>query len=183
MFYLDSNSNKYYIGRAFSYGDIQYSHSAATHAKFTELGFTQVIIGARPDNQFYIVSGPDLTGAYTSTARDLNQLKLNFILREKLASRQTLSASDWLVTRNQELGTAIPANYVTYRAAVRSASDSRCNEIAAATDVADLEALIKAPAEIEDTNNPGTFITNPDAMTQYPDVIDEESEVATDYGL
>ena len=109
MFYLDSNNNKYYIGRAFSYGDYQYNHSAATHAKFTELGFTQVIIGARPDDQFYIVSGPDLTGAYTSTPRDLIELKERFVRKTKLASRQLLSKTDWLVIRKEENGNIIPA--------------------------------------------------------------------------
>ena len=142
-----------------------------------------MIVGARPDDQFYIVSGPDLTGAYTSTARDLDELKLNFILREKLNARTILAPTDWLLIRKEETSDAVPATVTNFRAAVRTANSTRCNEINAAADVAALEALIKAPEQIEDVSNPGTFIANPDGLTSYPDTYDEEASVAADYGL
>jgi hypothetical protein len=183
MFYLDSNNNKYYRGQAFNYGDIQYGAGAATDAKFTELGFTQVIPDSRPNDRFYVVSGPDNSGQYTTTPRDLNTLKLEFLLEEKKLARQALSSTDWLVTRNQELGTAIPASYVTYRAAIRTASNSRCTAIAAAADVAALEVLITASPLIEDSGNPGTFIANTSALDSYPDLYDESADIATDYSL
>ena len=183
MFYKDSNDNKYYLGRAFNYGDIQYGAGAATHAKFTELGFTQVIVGGRPDTRFYIVTGPDINGAYTSTPKDLDSLKLAYILQEKRQARQLLAPTDWLVTRNQETSDAIPAAYATYRAAIRTNNNTRCNEINAVTTVAELEALITAPSEVEDPNNAGSYIANTAAMTAYPDPVDESAEVASDYGL
>lgn len=187
MFYKDSNNNKYYLGRAFDYGtgeaEIQYSAGAATHAKFTELGFTQVTLDPRPDGEFYIVTGPDINGAFTSTPRNLNELKIRFIYEEKLQARSILESTDWLVARNQETGEAIPANYVTYRAAVRTVNNTRCNEINAVSTVAELQTLIRATDEIEDTNNPGTFIQNPAALTNYPDPIDETTEIQSDYGL
>ena len=83
MFYLDSNNNRYYLGKSFKYGNTNYSTSSATHAKFMELGFTQVIVQQRPDDKYYIVSGPNNTGAYNSTPRDLAELKLNFKLQQK----------------------------------------------------------------------------------------------------
>ena len=80
MFYLDTQTNtRYYLRRAFSYGSLQYSQAAATHETFTTLGFTQVIIASRPDSRFYIVVGPDNTGAYSSTPLDLAELKALFI--------------------------------------------------------------------------------------------------------
>ena len=65
MFYKDSNNNRYYLGKPFKYGDTTYIANA-THAKFMELGFTQVIVQPRPDNVYYVVSGPDSTGNYSS---------------------------------------------------------------------------------------------------------------------
>ena len=75
MFYLSSEGDRYYLGRAFNYGDSQYSPAGATAETFAELGFTPVVIQQRPDDAYYIVSGPDATGAYSSTPRDLDQLK------------------------------------------------------------------------------------------------------------
>lgn len=183
MFYKDSNNNKYYLGRAFNYGDIQYGAGAATAAKFTELGFSQVTVGARPDDRFYIVSGPDVNGNYSSTARDLVQLKINYIRAEKQLAAETLKPTDWYIIRNQEAGTGIPASYTNYRAAVRTASSARCTAIANAADVAALQTLITESTEIEDVSNPGTMIQNPAGLTAYPAVVDEDASITADYGL
>ena len=183
MFYLDSNNNKYYIGRAFNYSDIQYSAAAATQAKFTELGFTQVTVDNAPDPTYYSFTGPDLTGSYSSTPKDLNTLKAYFIYNEKVRARQLLVSTDWLLIRKEETSDAVPAAVTTYRAAVRTANSTRCNEINAAADVAALETLIKATPTIDDPNNPGTAIVNPAAMTAYPESYDEEASIVSDYGL
>ena len=74
MFYVDQSTQKrYYIGTPFDYNERQYTKAGATHDKFIELGFTQVIIQQRPDDRFYIVSGPNAAGEYDSTPRDLKQ--------------------------------------------------------------------------------------------------------------
>ena len=70
MFYKDSSNNRYRIGTPFTYNGYYYGTALATHAKFIELGFTQVIVAARPDDRFYVVSGPArmvLTLALTAT--------------------------------------------------------------------------------------------------------------------
>ena len=59
MFYKDSSNNRYYIGKPFTYNGTSYTKHGATHANFIALGFTQVIVAARPDDRFYVVTGPD----------------------------------------------------------------------------------------------------------------------------
>ena len=183
MFYKDSNDNKYYLGRAFDYGDIQYGAGAATHAKFTELGFTQVTIDHRPDDRFYVVTGPDANGAYSTTPRDLNALKLGFIMDEKLNARRLLENTDWLVVRNQESNDAIPANVATYRSSIRTVSSTRCNQINGVTTVAALQTLLQEDEMIDDPSNPGNLIQNTNALTAYPDQYEEQDDVQTAYGL
>ena len=174
MFYTDSNNNRYRIGTPFTYNNTDYTKYGATHAKFMELGFTQVIVQQRPDDSYYIVSGPDATGAYSSTPRDLAELKLNFKLQQKRQAHQTLRQTDWYVIRSTELGVvaaAVPVSISDFRAAYRAASDARCAEIDACTTVQELETLMKAPAQVlSDPSNPESArVINPAALTQWPE--------------
>ena len=175
MFYLDSQTNtRYRIGSAFTYGDTQYSSKAANHATFMALGFSQVILQQRPDSRFYVVTGPDNTGAYTSTPRDLAELKTNFKTEQKRTAHQVLRGTDWYVVRLSELGVstgAIPTDVTTFRAAYRTAAGTRCDEIDATTTVQELETLIKAPALLYDEY--GNSSVNPAALTQFPDSLAE----------
>ena len=187
MFYTDSALKRYYIGKPFEYDGNRYTVAGATHATFMSLGFTQVIPQQRPDSQFYVVSGPDAAGAYSSTPRDLDQLKLNFILRQKQEARSLLSPSDWYVLRAVE-GTPVPAAYTTYRDSIRTTSDLRCDQINGAASVEELEALIKAPAEVVDPAWDGQgdvpFIENPEPhLLEYPESPDAEAIVVENYGL
>ena len=142
MFYLSPEGNRYYLNRAFDYGDRQYTRFAATHEKFTELGFTQVVVGPRPDDRFYIVSGPDNTGAYTTEPRDLNDLKVRFIEEDKQTARQLLSQTDWYIIRLLETQTPAPAAVGADRAEIRAAQNIREDEINYATTVEELKQLI-----------------------------------------
>ena len=188
MFYLSPEGDRYYPGRAFSYGDYQYSAGAATHPKFMELGFTQVLVERRPDDRYYFVVGPDNTGAYTATPRDLDQLKLSLIIDQKHAARKQLQSSDWYVIRFAELEIETPAEWTAYRANVRAAADTRCDQLAAVTTVAELESLMKEPAEVRvdsDTAPEGyVLIDNPDPhLEPWPKGPIEEEAVAAGYDL
>ena len=173
MFYTDSYSNRYYIGRPFVYNGQQYTRAGASHATFMSLGFTQVLVQPRPDDDYYIVSGPDVTGAYTSVDRNLADLKTNFKFKQKKMAHDQLVKTDWYIIRNAELGAtdptraAIPTAVPTFRSGIRTAADERCAQIDACTTVAELETLMKAPAQLynQDTE---TFYDNPDALTPYP---------------
>ena len=169
MFYKDSNGNRYRIGKPFTYQGYYYGTALATHAKFIELGFTQVIIAPRPDSTYYSVIGPDINGQYTSTPRDLAMLKTNFIKQEKQISFQKLKQTDWYVLRNVDGAGAVPTAVATYRSAIRTAAETRCNQINACTTVAELEEKIKEPARLynEETE---TFSVNPDRMEPWPEI-------------
>jgi hypothetical protein len=171
MFYTDSSNNRYRIGKPFTYEGYYYGTALATHAKFMELGFTQVIVQQRPDSQYYIVSGPDNTGAYSSTPRNLAELKLNFKLQQKRQAHQTLRNSDWYVIRSQELGVvaaAVPVSISAFRSAYRTVSDTRCIQIDACTTVQELETLMKAPEQLYNDQTE-TYSVNPAALTPWPE--------------
>ena len=185
MFYTDSNNNRYRIGKPFEYEGYYYGTALATHAKFLELGFTQVIVQQRPDDKYYVVSGPDNTGAYSSNPRDLATLKTTLKLRQKQHAHQTLRETDWYVIRSTELGVvaaAVPTAISDFRAAYRAVADTRCAEIEACTTVQELETLMKAPAQIVTEVVTGVagvsetqYVTsdNPAALTQWPEPLAE----------
>jgi hypothetical protein len=181
MFYVDADQKRYRLGSQFTYLGTSYGGSAATHAKFMELGFTQVLLQQRPDDRFYVVSGPDNAGAFSSTPRNLDQLKLSFVMQQKRVARQILAASDWYVLRKAETDEAIPALWATFRAEIRAAADVRCGEIDAAASVEDLEALIKAPEYVYNVDTEEQE-ANPAALTSFPESPDEEEAVAASYG-
>ena len=147
MFYLDEQLNRYYVGRPFTYNQIQYTKQGATHATFVELGFTPVSIQSRPDDRFYIVSNVNNDGTYNYEPRDLDELKESFVAQVKEQAHQILSQTDWYVIRALEAGVQgfanpVPAGATTFRASVRAASDVRCEEIYAAATIEALQALL-----------------------------------------
>ena len=173
MFYLDPETQKRYtIGRPFSYGDINYTRAGATHDTFIELGFTQVIVQQRPSDAFYIVSGPNADGSYNATPRDLDQLKENLVGKQKSIAGSLLAPTDWYVIRMTETPECMcPPEVIQYRADVRTISGQREAQIDACADVAELEALVKAPAEIvEDPEAEElVMVANPAALVAWPE--------------
>ena len=176
MFYLDTNTQKRYrIGTPFTYNGIQYTKSGATHAKFISLGFVQVLVQQRPDDRFYVVSGPAADGSYSATPRDLAELKTSYIKETKRTAFQMLKATDWYVVRMMELGyneSPVPVDITTFRAAVRSVSDARCAQIEGVASVANLEALMTAPSYLYDEEGNQTGV-NPAALTIFPEQPEE----------
>ena len=147
MFYLDPQTNtRYQLNRPFTYNSIQYTRAGATHETFQSLGFNQVVVGPRPDDRFYVVSGPDNAGQYTSTPRDLDQLKASYVLETKRNAYQILSRTDWMVIKGIEVQTyAVTPQVSTFRQAVRDLSDLRCSQINATNSVEQLKTLIDTP--------------------------------------
>lgn len=98
-------------------------------------------------------------------------LKTTLAAEQATIAGQMLSSTDWYATRKAETSKAIPAAIKTYRAAVRTACDARQAEIAAVSTTEELEALMKAPAEVYDTET-DSMIDNPDAhLTPWPDPV------------
>ena len=112
----------------------------------------------------YDSSGDNVTGAYPSaTAKPLNDvlwlesdskpagvstgdlkeegLKSKFKREINEEAASLLSKYDWYSLRAADGGTAVPSNVATYRAAIRTKSNSMCTQIDNASDVDALEAL------------------------------------------
>ena len=100
-----------------------------------------------------------------------------------------LAPSDWRVVKELEVNssfanarTAYPSKWMTYRAAVRTACNTRQTEIDACSDVAALKELLYGSAQIQQTDDDGNgvvdddgnpvMIDNPDIATAWPDPVE-----------
>lgn len=164
-FWLDESTDvRYYEGRAFSYGEgedrINYTKAGATPETFAGLGFVQVQIQERPDDRFYWVSGPDDTGAYTATPKQLEDstdpetgrvtpgLKTQWKKTQDTEQYGLLSTNDWMVTRKADTGIDLAPEWQQYRDDVRLTGPLRKDQIEQVTTVPELEALVTNPAEV-----------------------------------
>ena len=125
------------------------------------------------DSQYYYAAGSPRPVA-DGTDDDGNKytgLKTTLAVEQAITAGQILSQTDWYAIRKAETSKAIPTNIKTYRAAVRTACDARQAEIAAVSTTAELEALMKAPAKVLDSDGE-TLIDNPaDHLTPWPDPV------------
>ena len=85
------------------------------------------------DGRVYLANG---------TAKPLAELKSFWIEKQKRFAGDLLYKTDWMVIRAAGGGTAVPSANTTYRAAVRTKSKEREDQITAASDVAALINLI-----------------------------------------
>ena len=83
-------------------------------------------------------SGEEAVGTYATTDKDHAALKTTMTAQVQSQAATLLAGSDWYVIRETEGGTACPADWTTYRAAVRTESNSKVTAIAA---LADLDAI------------------------------------------
>ena len=92
-----------------------------------------------------------------------------------------LASSDWRVIKAKETSTNIPSTWKTYRAAVRTACNTRQTEIDNCSDVAALKELLFGSAQIQQTDDDGNgvvdddgnavMIANPSLATAWPDPV------------
>ena len=122
----------------------------------------------------------DDDGNNTTGLKTLWKAKQNDIAASLLAS------SDWRVIKAKETSTNIPSTWKTYRAAVRTACNTRQSEIDACSDVAALKELLFGSATIEqqqtdddgngvvdENDNPVMeTVANPNIATAWPDAIE-----------
>lgn len=179
-FFLDGST-----GKRYSVGLAQIEHNdkiyvRPTAATYASLGFSEVTIQARPNDNFYIVSGPNDDGSYNSTPRELNDvtvdgetipgLKSQYIAKEKANCAASVSPTDWYVIRAAEAGgKAVPAAIATFRAECRTCSELNEIEINGVNTVAELEALINAHTQVSEDDGV-TYVTNPAShLLAYPE--------------
>jgi hypothetical protein len=113
-------------------------------------------------------------------------LKTEWKARQNEIAASLLAPSDWRVIKAKETSTNIPSTWKTYRAAVRTACNTRQAEIDACSDVAALKELLFGSATIErqqtdgdgngvvddDGNQVMETVANPNIATAWPDPVE-----------
>ena len=99
--------------------------------------------------------------------KDLDELKTNWKTQQTDYAASVLSQSDWRVVKAKETGTNIPSTWKTYRAAVRTACNTRQTEIDACKDVPALQELLFGAATVtqQKKDSEGNGIVEPDTIT------------------
>jgi hypothetical protein len=113
-------------------------------AELAELGITPARV-ERVDQRYHNTGAETLTLvdgetviSYATTDRDVDQLKTSMKAKVKSIASSSLAKSDWMQHREAEGGTAMSADWKTYRANVRVTSNIKEGEIDA---LADLDAI------------------------------------------
>ena len=109
-------------------------------------------------------------------------LKTLWKAKQNEIAASLLAPSDWRVIKAKETSTNIPSTWKTYRAAVRTACNTRQAEIDACSDVAALKELLYGSAQIQQTDDDGNgvvdgdgnlvMIDNPNLATPWPDPVE-----------
>ena len=90
-------------------------------------------------------SGEEAVGTYATTDKVAADLKTEMAASVNSMAASLLSGSDWMHLREGDGGTAMPADWKTYRAAVRATSNTKETAIAALADMADVKAYESHP--------------------------------------
>lgn len=158
---LKLNNKPLSYDRAFTHADIQYPANWLRLSSLEErnaLGITEVADAPSWDQRFYWgVDNP----------KDLDGLKTQWSDTQTAIAAALLAPSDWRVIKAKETGTNIPSAWKTYRAAIRTACNTRQTEINAVADVPALKELFFGNATItrQQTDSEGVGVVEPDTIT------------------
>ena len=108
-------------------------------------------------------SGEEAVGTYATTDKVAADLKTNMTASVNSQAASLLSGTDWMHIREGDGGTAMPADWKTYRAAVRTTANAKETEIAALADIAAVKAYEAHPVTY--TRKTGT--TDAEGVTTY----------------
>jgi len=110
------------------------------------IGIVEVVVQPMPDDRFFWVSGPNPDGTWTAIPKDLAGLKTTWASQFRQTAWTMLDPSDWLVTRKTEIGTEIPADWLSYREAVRTTCALAISDMEA---TADIDAFIASVTSVQ----------------------------------
>lgn len=156
MFYSKQYNQYVMEGTAFILGDVQYPSNflnLSTAEEKASIGLVEVqIVGAPENEQFYWVSTTlnDGVMTYVNTPKDLADLKEAQLQKIKTTAYSLLFPSDWMVIRAAE-GTPVPAEWSSYRAAVRAMTNKIKDEIDLSFDI---DSLIASVSDIQWPHDP-----------------------------
>ncbi len=149
-------------------------------AELAELGITPARV-VTPDQRYHNTGAETLTLvdgetviSYATTDRDVDQLKTSMKSKVNSIASSTLASSDWMQHREAEGGTAMSADWKTYRSDVRAASNTKETEIGALADLDAIKLYENTPGTPnEDGGIPHVNNVTGDWPTD-PDYIEEE---------
>jgi len=107
------------------------------------LGIVEITWGSRPDDRFYWVQ-ENMDGTYTTSPKDLTQLKATFTAQVDQTAYSLLFPTDWMIVRKAETNVAVPDATTTYRAAVRADALANRTAISNATTVEELITVVSS---------------------------------------
>ena len=172
---LKLNNKPLSYDRAFTHNDIQYPANwlrMASLEEKTALGITEVADDPTYDQRFYWgPSNPkqldDKTETVDGEEVKTTGLKTLWSATQGEIAASLLAPSDWRVIKAKETGTNIPSAWKTYRAAVRTACNTRQTEIGNAADVPALKELLFGPATVtqQKKDSEGVGVVEPDTIT------------------
>ena len=156
---LKLNNKPLSYDRAFTHADIQYPANWLRLSSLEErnaIGITEVADAPSYDQRFYWgVDNPKQLNDKTETVDGVEVkttgLKTQWSDTQTAIAAALLAPSDWRVIKAKETGTNIPSAWKTYRAAIRTACNTRQTEINAVADVPALKELFFGNAEIVKT--------------------------------
>jgi hypothetical protein len=134
MFLL--NGSPLQVDVAFSYNGISYPANwmrLTTLAEKEAIGITEVPDPERYDDRFYWNFG---------LPKDLDDLKKSWNQQVDNMAYTMLLPSDWMVVRKAEAGTDISAEWVAYRAAVRTKAAEHKAALTNAASIEDFIAIV-----------------------------------------
>ena len=90
-------------------------------------------------------TGAEAVGTYATTDKVAADLKTEMAASVNSQAASSLSQSDWMHLREGDGGTAMPADWKTYRTAVRTTANAKETAIAALADMAAVKAYESHP--------------------------------------
>jgi hypothetical protein len=114
------------------------------------IGITEVPDYPRPDDRFYwVTQNADFT--WNAIPKDLDMLKKSWSSQFRQIAYTSLLQSDWMVVRKTEAGTDIPADWSSYREAVRTTCALAITDMEATTDI---DAFIASVTSVQWPRSP-----------------------------
>ena len=164
---LQLNGQTLQYDRAFTHEGISYPSNwlrLTTLEEKQAIGIVEVadpVVGVWDQRFYWGVDNP----------KDLDDLKTQWKQTQNEIAASLLAPSDWRVVKASEVTDyTVESEWTTYRAAVRTACNTRQTEIDNCADVPALKELLYGSAQIESTDDDGNtvMIDNPNLATPWP---------------